>query len=66
MTDPDSPASPAHNSSRFLRSGEVAAAVGINVQQTLRYYERRGVLAQAEGTPPATGGTRPGPSRCCG
>lgn len=29
---------------RFLRSGEVASAAGVNVQ-TLRYYERRGLLA---------------------
>ncbi len=31
---------------RFLRSGEVAAA-GVNVQ-TLRYYERRGLLGLPE------------------
>lgn len=30
-----------------LRSGEVAAAAGVN-QQTLRYYERRGLLAEPE------------------
>ncbi|MDR0341621.1 MAG: MerR family transcriptional regulator [Nocardiopsaceae bacterium] len=30
---------------RRLRSGEVASAAGVNVQ-TLRYYERRGLLAQ--------------------
>lgn len=29
---------------RFLRSGEVASASGVNMQ-TLRYYERRGLLA---------------------
>lgn len=29
--------------SRTLRSGEVAAAAGVNVE-TLRYYERRGIL----------------------
>lgn len=29
---------------RFLRSGEVASASGVNLQ-TLRYYERRGLLA---------------------
>jgi DNA-binding transcriptional MerR regulator len=29
---------------RRLRSGQVAAAAGVNVQ-TLRYYERRGLLA---------------------
>lgn len=32
---------------RFLRSGEVANASGVNVQ-TLRYYERRGLLAPPE------------------
>ncbi|MGW8765086.1 MerR family DNA-binding transcriptional regulator [Streptomyces sp. NPDC055815] len=30
-----------------LRSGQVAAAAGVNVQ-TLRYYERRGLLAAPE------------------
>ena len=30
-----------------LRSSQVAAAVGVNVQ-TLRYYERRGLLAEPE------------------
>jgi hypothetical protein len=35
---------------RGLRSGEVAAAVGVNLQ-TLRYYERRGLLAEPERTP---------------
>ncbi len=30
-----------------LRSGEVAAAAGVN-PQTLRYYERRGLLAEPE------------------
>jgi MerR family transcriptional regulator, mercuric resistance operon regulatory protein len=30
-----------------LRSGELAAAAGVNVQ-TLRYYERRGLLAEPE------------------
>lgn len=30
-----------------LRSGQVAAAAGVN-QQTLRYYERRGLLAEPE------------------
>ena len=33
-----------------LRSGEVAHAAGVN-QQTLRYYERRGLLAQPLRTP---------------
>ncbi len=32
-----------------LRSGEVARAAGVNVQ-TLRYYERRGLLAKPERT----------------
>jgi MerR family mercuric resistance operon transcriptional regulator len=32
-----------------LRSGEVAAAAGVN-QQTLRYYERRGLLAEPRRT----------------
>lgn len=30
-----------------LRSSQVAAATGVNLQ-TLRYYERRGLLAQPE------------------
>lgn len=33
-----------------LRSGEVAQAAGVN-QQTLRYYERRGLLAEPERSP---------------
>jgi MerR family transcriptional regulator, mercuric resistance operon regulatory protein len=33
-----------------LRSGEVARAAGVN-QQTLRYYERRGLLAEPLRTP---------------
>ncbi len=33
-----------------MRSGEVAHAAGVN-QQTLRYYERRGLLAQPLRTP---------------
>ena len=32
-----------------LRSGQVAAAAGVNLQ-TLRYYERRGLLAEPERT----------------
>lgn len=32
-----------------MRSGEVAAAVGVNVQ-TLRYYERRGILPKPQRT----------------
>jgi DNA-binding transcriptional MerR regulator len=33
-----------------LRSGELAAAAGVNVQ-TLRYYERRGLLGQPDRSP---------------
>jgi DNA-binding transcriptional MerR regulator len=33
-----------------LRSGEVAAAAGVNVE-TLRYYERRGLLADPDRSP---------------
>jgi MerR family transcriptional regulator, mercuric resistance operon regulatory protein len=33
-----------------LRSGQVAHAAGVN-QQTLRYYERRGLLAEPRRTP---------------
>jgi DNA-binding transcriptional MerR regulator len=33
-----------------LRSGELAAAAGVN-QQTLRYYERRGLLAEPVRSP---------------
>ncbi|MFI5953020.1 MerR family transcriptional regulator [Cryptosporangium sp. NPDC051539] len=33
-----------------LRTGEVAAAAGVNTQ-TLRYYERRGLLAEPARTP---------------
>lgn len=32
-----------------LRSGQIAAAAGVN-RQTLRYYERRGLLAEPERT----------------
>lgn len=35
---------------RTLRSGEVAKEAGINVE-TLRYYERRGILSQPEREP---------------
>ncbi len=34
---------------RGLRSGQVAAAAGVN-QQTLRYYERRGLVAEPDRT----------------
>ena len=33
-----------------IRSGQVAAAAGVNVE-TLRYYERRGLLAQPDRSP---------------
>ncbi|MEV4231823.1 MerR family transcriptional regulator [Streptomyces bobili] len=33
-----------------LRSGQVAAAAGVNIQ-TLRYYERRGLLAEPDRSP---------------
>ena len=44
--------------SEGLRSGELAAAVGVNVQ-TLRYYERRGLLDEPDRT---LGGHRVYPS----
>lgn len=40
----DTPATPI-----FLRSGQVAAAAGVNTQ-TLRYYERRGLLVEPQRT----------------
>ena len=33
-----------------MRSGQVAAAAGVNVE-TLRYYERRGLLAEPDRSP---------------
>ncbi|WP_199742736.1 MerR family transcriptional regulator [Nocardia stercoris] len=33
-----------------LRTGELAAAAGVNIQ-TLRYYERRGLLAEPDRSP---------------
>jgi DNA-binding transcriptional MerR regulator len=36
--------------SSVLRSGELAEAAGVN-QQTLRYYERRGLLAEPDRSP---------------
>lgn len=38
-----------HESATGLRSGQVAQAAGVNAQ-TLRYYERRGLLPQPERT----------------
>ncbi|HLU30106.1 MAG TPA: MerR family DNA-binding transcriptional regulator, partial [Glycomyces sp.] len=34
----------------MLRAGQVAAAAGIG-RETLRYYERRGLMAEPERTP---------------
>ena len=48
-----------------LRSGEVADAAGVNVQ-TLRYYERRGLLHEPDRTLVVTACIRPPQSRCCG
>jgi DNA-binding transcriptional MerR regulator len=42
-----------------LRSGDVAAAAGVN-RQTLRYYERRGLLAEPDRV--GTASIRPRPS----
>ncbi|MFN2560860.1 MAG: MerR family transcriptional regulator [Jatrophihabitans sp.] len=36
-----------NESNRALRTGQVAAAAGVN-RQTLRYYERRGLLTQPQ------------------
>ena len=33
-----------------LRSGQVAAAAGVNIE-TLRYYERRGLLSEPDRSP---------------
>src|SRR5215213_10778634 len=38
------------NPSSGMRSAEVARAAGVN-QQTLRYYERRGLLAEPDRSP---------------
>lgn len=46
MAEHRGPAPPARDLPGCLRSGEVAAAAGVNVQ-TLHYYERRGLLTQA-------------------
>lgn len=35
---------------RFLRAGEVASVVGVNVE-TLRYYERRGIISKPDRSP---------------
>ena len=46
MADRRNPAPPELDLACWLRSGEVAAAAGVNVQ-TLHYYERRGLLTRA-------------------
>jgi DNA-binding transcriptional MerR regulator len=38
------------NTERRLRTGEVADAAGVNIQ-TLRYYERRGLIAEPSRSP---------------
>lgn len=47
MTYEHHAAAHARDRERFLRSGEVATAARVNLQ-TLRYYERRGLLARPE------------------
>jgi DNA-binding transcriptional MerR regulator len=49
MADRGDRAAPARDLAGCLRSGEVAAAAGVNVQ-TLHYYERLGLLLQARRT----------------
>ncbi len=44
--------------SGVLRAGQVAEAVGINVE-TLRYYGRRGILSQPDRSPGAIATTAP-------
>lgn len=46
MADRRDPEPPARNRADCLRSGEVAAAAGVNVQ-TLHYYEQLGLLTRA-------------------
>ena len=48
-----------------LRTGELAAAVGVNVQ-TLRYYERRGLLDEPDRTLGGIACMRRRQSRFCG
>jgi DNA-binding transcriptional MerR regulator len=52
------------DSSAVLRSAQVAGAAGVN-QQTLRYYERRGLLVEPERRPGGHRLIRRRPSRCC-
>jgi MerR family transcriptional regulator, mercuric resistance operon regulatory protein len=49
MTPPVSTNTSNFGEAERLRSGQVARAAGVN-QQTLRYYERRGLLAEPERT----------------
>lgn len=44
------PAAASSGEGPALRSGQVAAAAGVNVE-TLRYYERRGLLAEPDRSP---------------
>ena len=46
-----------------MRAGQVAAAAGVNLQ-TLRYYERRGLLQPPGRTLVGIGSTRIRRSRC--
>lgn len=48
-----------------LRSGQVADAAGVNLQ-TLRYYERRGLLADPDVPWAGTACIRRRPSPSCG
>ena len=48
-----------------MRSAQVARAAGVH-QQTLRYYERRGLLADPTGLLAGIGSILPRPSRCYG
>lgn len=47
-----------------MRSGQLAAAAGVN-QQTLRYYERRGLLPAPDRSPGGTVTTVLTPSPPC-
>ncbi|MFI6367431.1 MerR family DNA-binding transcriptional regulator [Nocardia sp. NPDC050630] len=48
-----------------LRTGELAVAAGVNTQ-TLRYYERRGLLAEPQRSLGGHLCIRSNRSRCCG
>ena len=51
-------------SDQRLRTGELAERAGVNVQ-TLRYYERHGLLAARPADPPGSGSTPTMRSGCC-